>query len=416
VLLSLWTYWSFTAVKGQISEWVCQLFCFYSFVFMAPVYFTIWYSIIFDGIGIVGALVLTNLLLPFIISLAESFRSAMLYFAFLPWFLVCGLFFLVFVPSYSFARLWDTTWGNRATGKDSAINDKTEDYMKRQNLFFSIFLLILNTSLIWAFAKLFMIGFTAMITFMFIVFSPMFIQMFCSFLYMFIILPIRKVFSLSQGKDKAIIRTNKKYNDLGIDLDDEETGIHDVRSQTVFMDAIFPTEATGENEQNTRELEELEGTMAFKPPTGNGMRHVYNEKNFWSVSTATSTIVSGVKKEDDMNDHMSVVATPMLTIKNLEKLASDLRANSVPSSPTSQRIQHASSNDSCCSSSAILPKRLNVPSLSNRSVSMFSSHMSNCDETEAAATAAAASAAGGGLDIGFRTSRRLDIVGRHAKV
>jgi hypothetical protein len=89
--------------------------------------------------------------------------------------------------------------------------------------------------------------------------------------------------------------------------------------------------------------------MTLKPT--DNVRHGYNEKNFCSVSTATSTTVSGVNKDSDNKDASSVT-TPLLAVKNLAKLATDLRSNSIsslPSSPTNQYIQHASSNDSCCS-------------------------------------------------------------------
>jgi hypothetical protein len=47
--------------------------------------------------------------------------------------MVLIIFFLVFVSGDSFARLWDTTWGNRA----SAINENTEKTMKFRNAIFS---------------------------------------------------------------------------------------------------------------------------------------------------------------------------------------------------------------------------------------------------------------------------------------
>eukprot|EP00599_Poterioochromonas_sp_BG-1_P000945 CAMPEP_0173148964 /NCGR_PEP_ID=MMETSP1105-20130129/10041_1 /TAXON_ID=2985 /ORGANISM="Ochromonas sp., Strain BG-1" /LENGTH=890 /DNA_ID=CAMNT_0014063735 /DNA_START=258 /DNA_END=2930 /DNA_ORIENTATION=- len=233
-ILAGWIYLSITAPRGKMPEWLCQILCIYSFIFMLPVYLSIWYTIIFDGPGIVGSLVIVNLGLPCIISLAESFTCAILYFAFLPWFVVTCLFFLVFLPQYSFARLWDTTWGNRATGKDSAINDKVEDFMKRQNIFFSIFLWLLNVALLWAFAKLFAVGVNAIVSFLFVVFAPIFVQMVFSFFYMFVVLPIRRTLQLTWTG----FSSNKKMDDLGIDFD--EDGVNDVHSGTFFMDSIFP--------------------------------------------------------------------------------------------------------------------------------------------------------------------------------
>jgi hypothetical protein len=62
------------------------------------------------GFDVVSGLVNLGILLPVVIAVAESFESAQLYLLYLPWFMVRIIVFLVFVPGYSFACLWDTIW------------------------------------------------------------------------------------------------------------------------------------------------------------------------------------------------------------------------------------------------------------------------------------------------------------------
>lgn len=114
---------------------------------------------------------------------------------YLPWFMVFLIFYLVFVPAYAFARLWDTTWGNRATGKDSAINESAERTMKFRNAIFSTGLVILNALLVWAFIRLFSLGSQALIAFMFIVFCPVIVQAVGAIIFLFIVLPLRKFYT-----------------------------------------------------------------------------------------------------------------------------------------------------------------------------------------------------------------------------
>lgn len=53
---------------------------------------------------------------PMVISGIQSCTAAMNYLLLLPWFFAFGVFVTVFLPAYSWARLHDTTWGNRQTG------------------------------------------------------------------------------------------------------------------------------------------------------------------------------------------------------------------------------------------------------------------------------------------------------------
>lgn len=194
-IYATWAIYSFYAPRGKIPEWYCNWLAVLSTVLVFPIYFAIWYVTIDQGVDIIGGLVIATLVLPIFIAMAQSVTCALLYIAYLPWFLCLILFFLVFIPSYSFARLWDTTWGNRSTGKDSAIGDAMEKGMKSRNFIFLIFLVALNIALVYAFVNLFRLGYTAIMTFMVIVFFPMIVQLVCSFLFLFIVVPLRNLTS-----------------------------------------------------------------------------------------------------------------------------------------------------------------------------------------------------------------------------
>lgn len=288
LVLAVWIIISYNAPRGKIPEWLCQLLIIYGFIYTIPVHFVIWYSIFVFGPGIVGSVVIVNVALPFVIALAESRESAFQYIAFMPNFIVTGVFFLVYLPQYSFARLWDTTWGNRATPKDSAINDSIEDFMKRQNVLVCIATFIINIFLFYAFLQIFGQGVNAIIGILFVMLAPTFAQMLISSVYIFLILPIQKCFvywnhggkpknnknnnnnkhsftSLSTGSASIDLENSSNHggnldkkrsiDDLGIDYDDE--GIFDVKSGTEFMDAIFPESSTNQGKEGLIRKEEM---------------------------------------------------------------------------------------------------------------------------------------------------------------
>lgn len=200
---ALWTLRSFNAPRGKMPESVCQFLAISGAVLIFPVYFAVWSSIFApDGtFNVIDGLVIGALFLPIVIALAQSATSAFLYVLYLPWFMSLIIFFLVFVPSYSFARLWDTTWGNRATGKDAAINEKVENTMKFRNLVFIVFLIALNIGLTFGFIRMFRYNFAYVLAFMFIIFSPMIVQLVCSFFFLFIVMPFRNFAARSGNKD-----------------------------------------------------------------------------------------------------------------------------------------------------------------------------------------------------------------------
>ena len=89
-------------------EQLCNLMVFLSFIFILPVYISLILSIVVDGVNVIHIFVIAGMFLPAALSVVESLTCAALYLLYLPYFLVMIIFFLVFMPSYAFARLYDT--------------------------------------------------------------------------------------------------------------------------------------------------------------------------------------------------------------------------------------------------------------------------------------------------------------------
>jgi hypothetical protein len=195
----IWSFRSFYAPRGRMPEVVCRSIAILGFFVVLPVYMSVWWTIATQGLDVINVLVVGSLGLPVVIALAQSVTSAGLYLFYLPWFMFLIVFFLVYIPSYSFARLWDTTWGNRATGNDSAITDRMVDIMKTRNFYFICFLTTMNCLCAWAFIGIFELGYSAVLGFMLIVFFPMIIQLIFSFVFLFLAVPMRY---LGLRKDK----------------------------------------------------------------------------------------------------------------------------------------------------------------------------------------------------------------------
>ena len=186
-----WTIFSFYVRNGRMPEPLCQLLAVLCCICMVPVYISLCLTAMDQGFTIINILVLVNLLIPFAISFFDSMKSAWLSLCYLPWLLALNMFFIVFVPSYSFARLYDTSWGNRSTGKDSLLNDQMERYLKKKNFQFVLLLVVGNIFLLWAFIQIFSLGYQAIVAFLFVAFFPLFIQLAASALFLLIVKPLR---------------------------------------------------------------------------------------------------------------------------------------------------------------------------------------------------------------------------------
>jgi hypothetical protein len=212
-IYAAWSLGSFYADRGKIPEYLCQTLAIYCCLSMLPMYISIWRSIVLEGFNLIGVLVLINLFIPVVISVGEDIRSSLLYLLYLPWLLTLIMFFIVFFPAYSFARLWDTTWGNRATGKDSALNDSMENFMKSKNLQFVLFLIGINIFFLWAFVQIFSLGYAAIVAFMLIALFPILIQLAASCVFLFVVHPLRRYFLKTEDYNKGPRQPERNNNE-----------------------------------------------------------------------------------------------------------------------------------------------------------------------------------------------------------
>ena len=142
-----------------------------------------------SGFTTVHWLVLASLLGPVFIALTQSATSAFLYLLYLPYFLALVVFFLVFIPSYSFARLWDTTWGNRQTGRDESIGANHEETIK--NHVFSFIVALIYFNVVATLTLCICLTDSGQLVFMGILLFPTIIQIVGSIAYLVIAVPLR---------------------------------------------------------------------------------------------------------------------------------------------------------------------------------------------------------------------------------
>lgn len=161
---------------------------FLGFFAIFPVYFALIDSAIAQ-VSEVHWIVMASVLGPVAIAISQSATSALLYLLYLPWFLSLAVFFLVYIPSYSFARLWDTTWGNRDTSRDDSIDGLREKLMKRNVGLFVIALVCFNIILTLGLCILLTVQ--AQLIFMVILFLPTIIQILGSVFFLLIVVPLR---------------------------------------------------------------------------------------------------------------------------------------------------------------------------------------------------------------------------------
>jgi hypothetical protein len=155
-----------------------------------PVYFALIASAMVQ-FETVHWIVIASLLGPVAIAISQSATSAMLYLLYLPWFISLVVFFLVYIPSYSFARLWDTTWGNRDTSRDDSIDVLREKLMKRNVGLFMIALVSFN--ILFTLALCILLTVEAQLIFMVILFLPSIIQIFGSVFFLLVVVPLRSM-------------------------------------------------------------------------------------------------------------------------------------------------------------------------------------------------------------------------------
>lgn len=219
LLYGLWITRSYFAPRGKMSEWVCMALAIYGGFVMIPVYYSISYTIVTADFSIITFLVVASLFLPVVVAFGQSVTSAFLYMFYLPYFMYLLVFFLVFIPGYSFARMYDTTWGNRDTGADSVITSQIEDTMKRWTIMLSSFLYVMNIGACLGFIQLFRQGLSVRLAFMFIIFTPMIVQLLGGFIFLYIVMPLRLLFpnrtsASAAGSQTSTPNPNPKSNSL----------------------------------------------------------------------------------------------------------------------------------------------------------------------------------------------------------
>ena len=130
---------------------------------------------------------------PLFLAATQTIESALLYLFYFPYFILFAGFYLIFLPAYSFARLWDTTWGNRLTGADASLSNLKTVLLKRGVLVFNIFLVLFNV-LLTVVCCVRLKSETIKLATVFVIFCPTFIQFIGSVFYIFLATPLRRVF------------------------------------------------------------------------------------------------------------------------------------------------------------------------------------------------------------------------------
>jgi hypothetical protein len=152
-----------------------------------PIYGAVISSMV-GGLSIAHYIGLFTFTGPILVALFQSITCGVLYMLYLPWFLFLAVFFLVYIPSYSYARFFDTTWGNRDTGVDESITKLREDMMRRNVFKFNAALILVN----WVLALIFSVYLSSNnlnLIFMLIILSLTLIQILGSVFYLLIVMP-----------------------------------------------------------------------------------------------------------------------------------------------------------------------------------------------------------------------------------
>ncbi len=185
----LWTAFSFCVPRGKVPELLSVFMFFLGFCSTCCISYALISEGIRTGLSAVHIILICVMLGPVVVALSQSGTSAMLYLLYLPWFLAFSVFFLVYLPSYSFARLWDTTWGNRDTGRDNSIDLNREAKMKHYVFWFNFCLIIFNCGL--TLGLCYGLSSTGQLIFMGVLFSPSAIQIIGSIVFLLIVVPLR---------------------------------------------------------------------------------------------------------------------------------------------------------------------------------------------------------------------------------
>ena len=192
IFMLFYTYWVYYSHRNAtIPERMSVCYACVGIIYMLPVYYTVFYS----SSSVINVIVIVNMFIPAILALFQSATSALLYVAYLPWFILFVIMFIVFFPSYSAARLWDTTWGNRDTGHDSKVNEEKKELLKQRTAAINVALVAINWGLMCVFINLYTVtSNTYHLVYMAVLFAPVLIQTTIAFTYYCLIIPLQACF------------------------------------------------------------------------------------------------------------------------------------------------------------------------------------------------------------------------------
>lgn len=165
--------------KDNFFNILCPLLVCLGFAVALPIYLALIIGMV-NSISPILVIVCITMFGPVLIAASQSIKSAVLYCMFLPWFLIMLVYFLVFIPSYSFARFHDTSWGKGNDRADRAVEDakaEQKSLVGKANRR----LVLLNCLLAWFFCYMPSI---VRVAFMFFLFLPVFLQILFSLLYL----------------------------------------------------------------------------------------------------------------------------------------------------------------------------------------------------------------------------------------
>lgn len=220
VIYVVWTVMSYYAPRGVMPESLCISYAIAGFFITLPIYIAIWTNVFLSGFtSISGIAIFGVFILPVMISFLHSIKASVLFICYLPWYVAFLGFFLVFLPGYSFARLWDTTWGNRSTGIDHSLNASSEFQMKNYTVAINIGLVLINIVMTVALVNIFLIGNTAQLCTLIVLFIPLLIQLVAAAFFFLVVIPLRSLFGRPPPPPSTLpkmvtdLRSCKMYDD-----------------------------------------------------------------------------------------------------------------------------------------------------------------------------------------------------------
>ena len=179
-----------------------EMYAFYMFLFGIAVTTTIVVALLSaPEIAYIHYLAAFLCLGPLLLAATQTFESALYYAFYFPWFLAFSGFYLIFLPGYSFARLWDTTWGNRLTGADASLSAMKTVLLKRYVKYFNI-VLVLGNVLLTLVGMFYFQTQQIQMAVVLILFCPTGVQFCGSLFYIFVATPLKYIFDVREAELK----------------------------------------------------------------------------------------------------------------------------------------------------------------------------------------------------------------------